>query len=103
MARGADPETSFLLRSVVARTHNTSWKVAMISIPSPWPALIPSESCTETRRKMSLDIPTRFQPIQQGFTGSGFSTGKCRPAQPFLSSDHFWLTEKEKKINKRIK
>lgn len=58
MAKGADPETSFLLRSVVARTHNTSWKVAMISIPSPWPALIPSESCMETRRKKSLHIST---------------------------------------------
>lgn len=62
MARGADPETSVLLRSVVARTHKTSWRVAMISIPSPWPALTPPESYMETRRKMSADIPTCLQP-----------------------------------------
>lgn len=70
MAKGADPETSVLLRSVVARTHNTSWKVAMISMPSPWPALIPSESCMETRRKMPLVIPTWLQPVRQSFTGN---------------------------------
>lgn len=97
MAKGADPETSFLLRSVVARTHNTSWKVAMISIPSPWPALIPSESCMETRRKMSPDIPTWLQPVQQSFAGSTFSIGKCRPAQPFLCLGCFCLRGKKKK------
>lgn len=78
MARGADPETSFLLRSVVARTHKTSWRVAMISIPSPWPALIPFASCMETKRKeknliflsvftqinkVSRDVVSQFRPL----------------------------------------
>lgn len=40
MARGAEPVTSRLLLSVVAMTHNTSWKVAKSSIPTPWPGEI---------------------------------------------------------------
>lgn len=45
MASGAEPPKSRRLRSVVARTHSTSCRVPMISMPRPWPEFTPRASC----------------------------------------------------------
>lgn len=51
MARGAEPPRSRRLRSVVARTHSTSCRVPMISMPRPWPEFTPRASCREEKRE----------------------------------------------------